>query len=246
MNKPISEKICQFRKLKSLTQAELGEKLGVSPQAVSKWEKGESLPDIMLLPTLCQVLGVSTDTLLEVPSSVKKENCLSAVASYAKTVGGVNAVADTMEACARSLDDRMVSGSARMCEDGICLYSMDGLGFVVKGGAMLERLKNINGDEVEKLCALISDKEALKLIADLEFFKGASAEALSADTGISIEKTESVLLKLLSRGYCECDPNGDYMLGNRAYALIALLCGLYLCTAEGCKDINSVNKSYPF
>ncbi len=246
MNKPISEKICQLRKLKSLTQAELGEKLGVSPQAVSKWENGESLPDIMLLPTLCQVLGVSTDTLLEVPDTARKESCLAAVTRYAKAVGCVNAVADTMDACARALDDRMVSGSARMCEDGICLYSTAGIGFVVKGSAMIERLKSIDGDEVTKLCALLSDKDTLKLISALEFFKGASAEALSSDTGISIEKTESVLLKLLSRGYCECDPNGDYMLGNRAYALTALLCGMYLCTANGCKDVNSVNKSYPF
>ena len=72
MNKSIAEKISEFRKLRSLSQQELGEKLGVTGQAVSKWEKGESMPDIMLLPDLCQMLGITADALLEVPSAVKK------------------------------------------------------------------------------------------------------------------------------------------------------------------------------
>ena len=42
MNKFILKKISEFRKLRFLSQQELGEKLGVTPQAVSKWEKGVS------------------------------------------------------------------------------------------------------------------------------------------------------------------------------------------------------------
>jgi len=41
MNKSIAEKISEFRKLRSLSQQELGEKLGVTGQAVSKWKKGD-------------------------------------------------------------------------------------------------------------------------------------------------------------------------------------------------------------
>lgn len=73
MNKPISEKISEFRKARSLTQEQLGTKLGISSQAVSKWEKGESMPDIMLLPQLCEIFGVTADALLEVPTSIKKK-----------------------------------------------------------------------------------------------------------------------------------------------------------------------------
>ncbi len=43
MNKPISQKISEIRKARSLTQEQLGAKLGISSQAVSKWEKGVSL-----------------------------------------------------------------------------------------------------------------------------------------------------------------------------------------------------------
>ena len=61
-------KIGQFiqscRKDLKMTQAELAERLNVSPQSVSNWERGESLPDVGLLPDLAQVLRCSTDAIL--------------------------------------------------------------------------------------------------------------------------------------------------------------------------------------
>ena len=47
-----------------MTQETLAEKLGVSAQAVSKWENDASCPDITLLPILCRELGITTDELL--------------------------------------------------------------------------------------------------------------------------------------------------------------------------------------
>ena len=64
MNETIGNRIQKFRKEKGMTQEELAEKLGVSSQAVSKWENDASCPDITLLPELCRSLGVTTDELL--------------------------------------------------------------------------------------------------------------------------------------------------------------------------------------
>ena len=64
MNETIGNRIQKFRKEKGLTQEELAEKLGVSSQAVSKWENDASCPDISLLPQLCRILGITTDELL--------------------------------------------------------------------------------------------------------------------------------------------------------------------------------------
>ena len=60
----IGERIKDFRKMRNLTQNELADEMGVSVQAVSKWETDKSAPDISLLVPLSTVLGVSTDTLL--------------------------------------------------------------------------------------------------------------------------------------------------------------------------------------
>ena len=64
MQAPIGEKISYLRRQKGMTQAQLAEQLGISAQAVSKWESGLSCPDIMTLLPLSRILGVSTDVLL--------------------------------------------------------------------------------------------------------------------------------------------------------------------------------------
>ena len=62
--KKVGEQIASLRKEKGLTQSELGERLGVSFQAVSKWERGEALPDITLLPDIAKILEASIDFIL--------------------------------------------------------------------------------------------------------------------------------------------------------------------------------------
>ena len=56
--------ILSLRKLKGITQSELGERLKVSAQAVSKWERGEALPDTALLADLANVLETTIDNIL--------------------------------------------------------------------------------------------------------------------------------------------------------------------------------------
>lgn len=60
----MGKRIMTLRKDKGLTQEQLAELVGVSAQAVSKWENDASCPDISILPTLAEVLNVSTDELL--------------------------------------------------------------------------------------------------------------------------------------------------------------------------------------
>ncbi|QCH26582.1 HTH-type transcriptional regulator Xre [Clostridium tyrobutyricum] len=60
----IGEVIFKLRKKKGLTQDELGNFIGVSTAAVSKWESGSSYPDITLLPVLASFFNISIDELL--------------------------------------------------------------------------------------------------------------------------------------------------------------------------------------
>ena len=60
----IGRRISRLRKEKDMTQPALADKMGVSYQAVSNWERGASMPDIGKLPELAEALGVSVDELL--------------------------------------------------------------------------------------------------------------------------------------------------------------------------------------
>lgn len=70
----IGSKILEYRQNKGLTQEELAGKLGVTPQALSKWERDRSLPDVGLLVDVCNILGCSADDLLGMDRTKITEN----------------------------------------------------------------------------------------------------------------------------------------------------------------------------
>lgn len=60
----IGKKIVSLRKQKNMTQMELADRMGISFQAVSNWERGNSMPDISKLPELAEIFEVTLDELL--------------------------------------------------------------------------------------------------------------------------------------------------------------------------------------
>lgn len=76
MEKTIGKKLYDLRKQSGFTQDYVAEKLGVSAQAVSKWENDIACPDIMTLPNIAELYGITIDELFkneEVQSNVKYE-----------------------------------------------------------------------------------------------------------------------------------------------------------------------------
>lgn len=61
----IAKNITALRQNRKMTQAELADKLNYSDKAVSKWERGESVPDVLVLKSIADLFGVSLDYLLE-------------------------------------------------------------------------------------------------------------------------------------------------------------------------------------
>lgn len=76
----IGKKIKELRVSKQLTQKALAEKLNVTPQAVSKWEREESIPDIETLIALCQYFQISLEKLL----GIKKQSVWTTLFSKLK------------------------------------------------------------------------------------------------------------------------------------------------------------------
>lgn len=60
----LSENLKKYRVIKGFTQEDVAEYLGVTPQSVSKWERGECYPDITLLPALANIFETSIDLLV--------------------------------------------------------------------------------------------------------------------------------------------------------------------------------------
>ena len=83
----IGEKIAQARREKRLTQEELADRLGVSRQAVSKWESGAALPETDKLARLSGLLGVSCDYLLCDDASEEQGNAFGRPKQEAEAAG---------------------------------------------------------------------------------------------------------------------------------------------------------------
>ena len=69
----LGKNIGAYRKQQGLTQAGLAEKLNYSDKAISKWERGESIPDVLTLMQLAELFGVTVDDLLQDPNRLPEQ-----------------------------------------------------------------------------------------------------------------------------------------------------------------------------
>lgn len=81
----LGKRIMALRKAAGMTQEQVAERLGVSPQAVSKWENDVSCPDVTMIPRIAQLFNVSTDELLGLKASTVRPADTS---SYSHGNGG--------------------------------------------------------------------------------------------------------------------------------------------------------------
>ena len=94
----IGSNIRDFRLKKQLTQEQLAEKLGVTFQAVSKWETNANTPDLMLLPEIAKALGVMIDDLfsnpdeaaLTLPNQIQDDDVIRIVQMRGKRIMAVS------------------------------------------------------------------------------------------------------------------------------------------------------------
>ena len=125
MNETIGNRISKYRKTKGMTQEELANQMGVSSQAVSKWENDASCPDISTLPQLCRILGITSDEVLTgktnevnmVPAAQRKSLDELILRIYVNSADGdrvkVNLPMSLVKVCMEmGLDVATVGGSA--------------------------------------------------------------------------------------------------------------------------------------
>ena len=87
----VGAQIAELRKRKNLTQNDLGERLGISFQAVSKWERGETLPDTGILVDLANILETTVDYIL---SGGESAAAFKGKVSVSDVISGIRCITD--------------------------------------------------------------------------------------------------------------------------------------------------------
>ena len=116
----LTENLRAFRRAAGMTQEEVAEAAGVSPQSVSKWERGETYPDVTLLPTLAILFGTSIDALVGM-ERINADRARGGVFTEAHR----HFRAGDYEESARVLREALriyANDAAIMCELGMTLY----------------------------------------------------------------------------------------------------------------------------
>lgn len=131
MNVEIAERLAARRKLAGLSQEALAEKLGVSRQAVSKWERSESSPDTDNLIALAKLYGVSLDELLYVDDAIADDVAFEAADRAESRKGAV--VAGTEQGVAMEGADAAEDAAAPHADDVTAAGDADAEGATVGG-----------------------------------------------------------------------------------------------------------------
>ena len=117
----IAERILTLRKSKGMSQEQLAEAVGVSRQAVSKWESEQASPDPEKIITLSEVFGVTTDYLLKGVEPEKEEAKTEEKAEEKKTEDTHMTVGDV-------LDQKILTGENKAKAKKISKYVLIALG----------------------------------------------------------------------------------------------------------------------
>ena len=82
----LSDRLKRLRKINDLTQEQLSDCMGVSPQAVSRWETGATCPDISALPQLAEIFNITVDELLGVDEKKKQKEISDVISACEKKI----------------------------------------------------------------------------------------------------------------------------------------------------------------
>ncbi len=161
MNETIGNRINKYRKAKSMTQEDLAAKLGVSSQAVSKWENDSSCPDISLLPQLCRHLGITTDELL----TGKADTVKVLPAAQRKSLDEL-----VLRICVNSCDGDVVKINLPMSLVKVCMEIGMDIGAMGKNDA-------IGNIDFDKIIALV-ERGAIGKLVEIESCDGDTVEVV--------------------------------------------------------------------
>ena len=225
--KSFGQKLRNHRKNLSFTQEEAAERIGVSPQAISKWEAGECLPDCFNLKIIADVYHISLDVLLETESV----GDLAAVSDKITQLGSefIWSKEDTSHPYThKELGDELwemwkslfflESGNKKEQEEckqrgntrisgnyGLKLWDDAGVACIIKS-SFIKDLK-VPAPQTYEVLSVLASADGQTLIRALSSQAPVAKEVLLETTGIAPERLNELLLLLLESNVIEFTAN---------------------------------------
>ena len=259
----IAEKITQYRKKRGLTQETLGEALGVTGQAISKWEVGSTMPDLSLLPRLCELLDVPPDVLLEIPRETQirylKKN-LSAYISDVPEHRGRETTSLLLDMVGTTIGNEGYNydgNNLRMGEDSIRLRLQrayadpehrddrhDEVAFLTNGDKIQSDYLSVLPSSLGVFLDLFRSDNTFAILRETKVQSAVTIAELEEKTSIPSEELHSILLNLLEMGILavRVDRAGKrgYMRDAGFAAVMMVLAAADACACIGGPGINAV------
>ncbi len=212
MASTIAEKISALRKAKGLTQETLGAKLGITGQAVSKWENSDSMPDILILPELCRTLDVSAEYLLGMTEEEKRGDIVQDFVAYARKNGRNKAVLDVISRLFSENGTKQAGSAVNACLNGTLVYMKGGIGFVAQD--YREKLSELDPETTAYFLRILADETCLKVLFCTSAGHAVTREEIAEKTGLDEETINRILLGFIKRNVLCFDKDSD---GKRGY-----------------------------
>lgn len=215
----IGKKLADLRKSRSYTQEKLSSIIGVSPQAISKWESDTTMPDIMLLPVIAEVFDISIDELFGIKSQAKGQMLQfddvtndaydALLESMARAWISNDSVGDSAKTVAEKTKKQLAknkeSHSAIISYHNGGVYANSELGFVFLP-KFEDALKLLEDEDAAGFLKLLSDPAVRKVLLYLLKNPDATitAASVAAKCGLTERESSEALSGLWNCNFVTC------------------------------------------
>lgn len=266
--KVFGEKLRNHRKRLGMTQEEVAEKVGVSPQAISKWESGDCLPDCFNLKAISDIYGISVDVLLETESEGDLDGVANKIEQLATEFIWANEKCNpedftvhkdlgeellrmwkgiyfAEEGNTASRDKNKRGGRTRITTSfGTKIWDDDGVVCVVKS-ELIKNLSTFDENTAEVMSALCSE-DGQKLMVALNCDTPIPKQDIISKTGIEISRLNELLLMFTENAIIEYisdnrSPIKGYIISSHCGGVAyMLLAAMYILNKKSYMSVHSI------
>ena len=215
--KEIAKRILDRRKALGLTQEQLGERLNVTGQAVSKWETAAALPDVLLLPELCRALEISFDELFGTDTDDRRIspanpwNRIGEMKERERTYAVAEAAMRMFSRSGEAVPTAGIYCSAS--PDDFLIADTDGMCFALAGKEVRQKIMNLDTEKTARFFQVLTNPDNIRILRCLSVGSAIDPDDLAEQSGMSREQIRSCLLDLLERNIAGWDEEGTGTTG---------------------------------